>query len=204
MTDRDELYVEPHPMDDQKPIITKWIYILFICNIVNMIVTALNAIPAISGLTAWISRGITVVMIVALFNLAAVNERYRKAAFFSAVVVGGGIAVVVLALKVNLFTMVISICALIANYQELNAHSELVAPKDAKLSRRWHSLFYWELAVGLITGFLSSAAVVIAVLADVDAEMITTVTVAVLGAINIILGLFRIVYLKQTIGLYQK
>lgn len=204
MTEYDEMRMESTNIGDQKAIVAKWIYILLICNIVSMIVTALNAIPPISGVTAWISRGITVVMIVALFNLAAVNERYRKAAVFSAVVVGGGIAVVVLELKGNLFTLAISICALIANYQELNAHSELVASMSAKLSKRWHSLFYYELVVGLVTGLLSSAAVVIAVFADVDAEVITTVTVAVLGAINVILGLFRIVYLKQTLRLYQE
>lgn len=202
MTDHDEMRMEDTLMDDQKPIIAKWLQVLFACGIASMILTALNAIPVLSGAAGWISRIVSAVMAVALFKLSPVNERYRKAAIFSAVTVGGGIAVTVL--KMNLFTMVISICALIANYQELNAHSELVAPKNSKLSKRWHSLFYYELVVGLITGVLSSAAVVIAVFADVDAEVITTVTVAVLGAINIIIGVFRIVYLKQTIGLYRE
>ena len=44
----------------------------------------------------------------------------------------------------------------------------------------------------------------IAVLADVDAEAITSVTVAVLSAINVVIGLFRILYLKKTIELYQE
>ena len=202
MTDRDEMYEETHPMDDRKPLIAKWIYVLFVCGIASMILSALNTIPALGVAAGWISRIVSVAAAVALFKLAPVNERYRKAAIFSVVYVVGGIAVTVL--KMNVFTMVISICAIIANYQELNAHSELVAPRDAKLSGRWHSLFYWELAVGLVTGFLSSAAVVIAVLADVDAEAITSVTVAVLSAINVVIGLFRILYLKKTVGLYQE
>ena len=202
MTDHDEMYVEAHPMDEQRPLIAKWIYVLFVCGIASMILSALNAIPVLSGAAGWISRIVSVAAAVALFKLAPVNDRYRKAAIFSAVTVGGGIAVTVL--NMNFFTMVISICAIIANYQELNAHSELVAPSDAKLSRRWHSLFYWELAVGLVTGFLSSAAVVIAVLADVDAEAITSVTVAVLSAINVVIGLFHILYLKKTVGLYRE
>ena len=202
MTDHDEMYVEAHHMDEQKPLIAKWIYVLFVCGIASMILSALNAIPVLSGAAGWISRIISVAAAVALFKLAPVNDRYRKAAIFSVVYVVGGIAVTVL--NMNFFTMVISICAIIANYQELNAHSELVAPRDAKLSSRWHSLFYWELAVGLVTGFLSSAAVVIAVLADVDAEAITSVTVAVLSAINVVIGLFRILYLKKTVGLYRE
>ena len=202
MTDHDEMYAETHHMDDRKPLIAKWIYVLFVCGIVSMILTALNAIPVLSGAADWISRIVFVAAAVALFKLAPVNDRYRKAAIFSVVYVVGGIAVTVL--NMNFFTLVISICAIIANYQELNAHSELVASRDAKLSRRWHSLFYWELAVGLVTGFLSSAAVVIAVLADVDAEAITSVTVAVLSAINVVIGLFRILYLKKTVGLYRE
>lgn len=202
MTDHDEMYMESTNFDDQKPIIAKWMYVLFICNIASMIVTALNVISAISGVTGWVTRGISVVMIVALFNLTVANERYRKAAIFSAIVVGGGIAVAVL--KMNLFTMVISICAIIANYQELHAHSELVASKDVKLSNRWRSLFGYELVVGIISGVFSSAAVVIAVLADVDAEMITSVTVAVFALINLVIGLFRVMYLKQTLGLYRE
>lgn len=202
MTDHDEMHMENTDTGDRKPIIAKWMNILFVCNIASMIVAALNAISAISGVTGWISRGISVVMIVALFNLAAVNERYRKSAILSAVVVGGGIAVAVL--KMNLFTIVISICAIIANYQELNAHSELVAPMDAKLSNRWRSLFGYELVVGIISGLFSSAAVVIAVLADVDAETITSVTVTVLALINVIIGLFRVMYLKQTLALYRE
>jgi len=83
-----------------------------------------------------------------LFKLSVVNARYRKATIFYGISVGGGILSSLL--NMNMFILVLSIFSIVASYQELNAHSEITASKDAKLSARWHSLFYLDMFAGII------------------------------------------------------
>ena len=202
MTDHEEMVVTSSDFEAHKPLIAKWIRVLYICSIVNLFVLALNGFTATGKVGNLISWALTAVMLVALFKLAPVNERYRKAAVLTVVTLVGGMLVSVV--KMNLLTMAVSVCTIIASYQELNALSEMVAPKDPKLSSRWHSLFYYELAAGLISGFVSSAGVVIAVLADVEADTIISVALLFVMAVGVVLGLFRMLYLKQTLALYQE
>ncbi|MBQ7050295.1 MAG: hypothetical protein IJN87_06675, partial [Firmicutes bacterium] len=71
----------------------KWLRVLVYIatiSIVNSVVSLLPIIPA--SVTAWISRGIMVAMIVCMFRLAPVNERYKKAGVLRAVWLGCMIA----------------------------------------------------------------------------------------------------------------
>jgi len=103
-----------------------------------------------------------------------------------------------------MFSIVFSICSIVASYQELNAHSEITAPKNAKLSKRWHSLFFYQMVVGMISGFISSAGVVIAVLAEMNPDTIVSFALAVIALVGVILGLFHVMYLNQTLRLYNE
>ena len=180
----------------------KWLPILLQCTIASMLAAIATALIGSNLIITLISLFISVVHLTILFILAAVHGRFRTAAILSAVSAGGTL----LALYVNngLITLAVSICSILASYQELNAFSEITAPLDAKLSRKWHSLFYWELAVGLLSGVFTSAAVVIAVLADLDPETIVKFALYFITAVTAALSFIRILYLKQTTALYQE
>lgn len=188
--------------DAHRNIIKKWMKVLLICQIANLFASALGAISAISSIVGWVARIITIAIIVSLFNLSAVNERYRKAAIFYGISVGGGILSALL--NKNMFGMVLSICSIVATYHELNAHSEITAPKNEKLSKKWHSLFYYQMVIGLISGFIVPAGVVVAVLAEVDSDVIVSFALIITAIVSVILGLFQALYLKQTLHLYSE
>ena len=188
--------------DSRKETFVKWLNILFISQIANLVTTALGAITSIGSIISWVSRIVSIIVIVALFKLAVVHERYRKAAIFHCISVGGGIISALI--NVNILGIALSVCSIIASYHQLTAHAEITAPKNAKLSGRWKSLFYCQLVVGLIAGFLSSAGVVIAVLADINSESIVSGTLVFITLVNVILGLFHVMYLKQTLTLFKE
>lgn len=187
--------------DSHKEVIAKWIRILFACQIVRILTATLDASAAIGNIAGWLSRIVTIAIIIALFNLSVVNERYRKAALFYGISVGGGILSALL--NKNVFVMVLSISSIVASYQELNAHSEITASKDAKLSARWHSLFYLDMFAGIMIGVVSIIPMIIAAFAGVDTNLLISIFSIVLALINIVLGLLHVVYLKKTLVSYR-
>ena len=190
-----------HDYDSHKDAIAKWVQVLLICHIAAFVALALGMIPVISTITGWISRAISVAMIVPLFNLSAINKRYRRATIFYGIAVGGDILTALL--SITTFGTVFSICAVIATYQELNAHSEITAHKDEKLSGRWHSLFSWELCVAILTVFLGAIPIMVAAIAGVDSDTIIKVGTIFGIAIALFLKAIRILYLKKTLALYK-
>ena len=183
-------------------IITKWFQILFVSEIGRMVITATNFISDMSSVTGWISRVVSVVIIFALFHLVKVNERYRKAAILYCISVGGSIVLTLL--NTSIFALALSVCYIIASYHELIGHSEITTLKDAKLSDRWRSLFYLDMFAGIMVGVLSIIPMMIAMLAGVDEYVVISIFSIVLNLINLVIRLLHVVYLKQTISLYQK
>jgi len=106
-------------------------------------------------------------------------------------------------LNKNVFVMVLSICSIVASYHELNAHSEITASKDAKLSARWHSLFYLDMFAGIMVGVLSIIPMIIAAFAGVDTDLLISIFSIVLVLINIVLEMLHVVYLKKTLVSYR-
>jgi len=201
MENNEEATVNIANYDSHKEVIAKWIRILFACQIVKILTATLNASAAIGNIAGWLSRIVTIAIIIALFNLSVVNERYRKAALFYGISVGGGILLALL--NKNVFVMVLSICSIVASYHELNAHSEITASKDAKLSARWHSLFYLDMFAGIMVGVLSIIPMIIAAFAGVDTDLLISIFSIVLVLINIVLEMLHVVYLKKTLVLYR-
>ena len=201
MENNEEATVNIANYDSHKEVIAKWIRILFACQIVKILTATLNASAAIGNIAGWLSRIVTIVIIIALFNLSVVNERYRKAALFYGISVGGGILLALL--NKNVFVMVLSICSIVASYHELNAHSEITASKDAKLSARWHSLFYLDMFAGIMVGVLSIIPMIIAAFAGVDTDLLISIFSIVLVLINIVLEMLHVVYLKKTLVSYR-
>lgn len=202
MEDDNRTMVEMMEYEIHGTIIVKWIQVLFVCEIVRLALTVVSAIPGIPSFIGWISRAVSITVIVALFHLIVVNERYRKAAILYCISVGGGI--VVSLLKISGLVLVLSICAIIASYQELNAHSEVTALKDTKLSARWHSLFYLEMFAGIMVALLGMIPAIIAGLAGVSTDVIISIMTIILEMVNVTVGILHIVYLKQTVALFQK
>ena len=201
MVDNNEITMNGENFEPHKETIVKWVHFLFLCQIAKLFITALGEIFTISGITGWVSHIASLATVFALFKLSVVNARYRKATIFYGISVGGGILSSLL--NMNMFILVLSIFSIVASYQELNAHSEITASKDAKLSARWHSLFYLDMFAGIMVGVVSIIPMIIAAFAGVDTDLLISIFSIVLVLINIALEMLHVVYLKKTLVLYR-
>ena len=97
-----------------------------------------------------------------------------------------------------------TIFSILAVYQEYAAHSELVAEKNAALSRKWHNLFYWELAAAIQLSFGSTLAVVILMSAELqlDASRISSMVTLLLKTPQFVIHVVRLLYLRKMISLF--
>ena len=186
-----------------RELLLKWLPILLYTAIAGIVMSLATALLNAIVVTTLLSSAVSLVMVVALWHLAPVNGRYRKAAILSAVSVGAAI-LIVLVPSLTLITFAASICSIIASWQEMNAHSEITAPLNRNLAQKWRALFWWQMGIGLISGMASSVGVVIAVLADADQETIVMVTLLATVLVSAVFALIRILYLKRTMALYQE
>ena len=190
-------------MEFRSDLLTKWLRVLMyiaIVSIVNSVISILPIIPA--SVTTWISRGIMVAMVVCMFRLAPVNERYQKAGILRAVWLGCMIASLVFLPSILVLTA--SILSIIAVYQEYSAHSEVVADKDAKLSRNWHSLFNWSIVTGLLVGFGSMVTALIASFAGVETTRITAIVTGILSVPQLVIEIVYLLYLKKMSAIFDE
>lgn len=150
------------------------------------------------GLARWIGLGLNVYIIYLMIQLKQENDRYRKAAIFYGIALGGNL------LGVGLFSLIGSICALVAQYQEYHGHSELVSDWDPKLSGRWSGLFWFQLAatliLSLLTGIVSG---ILIVFSGMDETTMTVIATLVVAAISLILQGVYLVFLKRTIKVLE-
>ena len=184
-------------------LLAKWIRVLIyiaIVSIVNSVISILPIIPA--SVTTWISRGIMVAMVVCMFRMAPVNERYKKAGILRAVWLGCMIASLVS--MPSILVLAASVLSIIAVYQEYSAHSEVVADKDAKLSRNWHSLFNWSIVTGLLVGFGSVVTALIASFAGVEITRITAIVTGILGIPQLVIEIVYLLYLKKMSAIFDE
>jgi len=158
-------------MKDNRMDLAKWIKILIYIAIAGLI-NALIGIPAFvpAVVTTCVTRILLAVMVFAMFKLAPANERYKKAAIQRAIVLALSVATDMLNSGAVL-TLIAGTLSIVADYQEYHGHAELVEDKDHQLSGKWTSLFIWSVIVGLILGFTSTAAGILAVMADMDTKI---------------------------------
>ena len=178
----------------------KWLRMLMYIAIATLANTAISFLPVVPAvLTSWIARAIMVAMIVCMFRLAPVNARYQKAGIMRSVILACTLITAFVS-GTSLLNVAASILSIIAAYQEYSAHSELIADKDAKLSGKWHSLFNWSIATGLLVGFGSAVAVLILSLMEMDVVGVTALVVGILSVPQMILDLVYAMYIKKTIS----
>lgn len=184
--------------------ITKWLRVMVYVAIVSLVNAIVNILPFIpASITTWISRGIIVAMVVCMYQLSSVNEGYRKVWIMRASMLACNLITTFLWAS-SFLTLAASILSIIAVYREYNAHAELIAEKDPKLSSKWHSLFMWSILAGVLVGFGSVATVLIVTMAGMDAVKITALVVGLLGIPQMILDVVYITYLKKMIDILSE
>lgn len=185
--------------------VTKWLRVLMyiaMVSLANSIITYFPFVPA--AVSTWISRGIMVAMVVCMFQLSSVNQRYWKAGIMRAVMLGCALVTAYL-FGSMILTLAASIVSIIAVYQEYNAHSELVADKDEKLSGKWHSLFTWSILAGVLLSFGASVVAVILIAADMEggASRISGIAVGLLSIPQCVIDVIYILYIKKMIAIFE-
>lgn len=182
----------------------KWLRALMYVAIVSLINSVISYLPIIpASVTTWISRGIMVAVVVCMFRLAPVNERYKKAAILRAAMLACTLITAYL-FGSAILTFAASILSIIAVYQEYSAHSELVADQDPKLSRNWHSLFTWSIIAAVLLSFGASVVAVILVMEDLDvsASLVSGIAIGLLSIPQCIIDIVYILYLKKMIAIF--
>ena len=183
--------------------LTKWLRVLMYIAVVSLINAAANFVPFIpAALTTWISRGVTIAMVICMFQLAPVNARYRKAGILRAVML---ICTLITAFvhASSILTFTASILSIVAVYQEYNAHSELVSDQDAKLAGKWHSLFNWSILAGVLVGFGSVLGALIVAAFEMDVVRVTALVIGLLGIPLMILDFVYILYIRKMIAIFE-
>ena len=191
-------------MENRFEVPVKWLRVLMYIAIASLINSVINNLPFVpSTVTTWISRGIMVAMIVCMFQLAPVSERYKKAGIMRAVML---VCTLITAFVkgTSILTLAASILSIIAVYQEYNAHSELIADKDSRLSGKWHSLFGWSLVAAVLVGFGSTVTVLILSFMGMDTVRLTAIIIGILSIPQMILDVVYMMYIKKMISAFEE
>lgn len=191
-------------MENRCDLLVKWLRVLMYIAIVSLINSLLNFLPIIpASVTTWISRGIMVAMVICMFQLAPANERYKKAGIMRTVMLSC-ILITTFLYASPVLTLAASILSIIAVYQEYNAHSELVADQDAKLSRKWHSLFNWSIGSAVLVGFGSVAATLIVSMTEMETVRIVIIINYILSVPQLVIEVVYLLYLKKMIAIFSE
>ena len=191
-------------MEENRIDFAKWLRVLMyiaIAGLVNTFIGIPSFVPSV--ITSWISRILIAVMVFTMLKLAPANDRYKKTGIQLAIVLILTIATELLNTAAVL-TLIAGILSIVAEYQEYHGHSELIEEKDHQLSGKWTRLFMWSIVVGLILGFASTAAGVLAAVAGVDTETAAVVIAAAMMIPEYIIDIFYILYLKKMIALFEE
>ena len=183
-------------------LLTRWLSVLFYAEIATLVMLAVAMIPALDGISGWIGRIVQAAVLVALYQLSLVHERYTKAFLYFAIAFVGSLFQVYAGS--NPLTTIASICGLVATYQEYHAHSEILSMKDTYLADKWVSLFFWEMAVGILGSVATIAAVMFGANAGMEEGLLVILGVAIVGVLELPLSLLRLRYLKKMIGYYSR
>ena len=191
-------------MNENRTDLVKWLRILIYIALAR-IVNTIAGIPAFipTALTAWISRILMAGMIFAMFKLAPANDRYKKTGIQLAIVLILTIATELMNTG-TVLALIAGVLSIVAEYQEYHGHSELIEEKDHQLSGKWTSLFMWSIIVGLLLGFVSTAAGILAAFAGVDTEKAAVMIAAVLLIPEYMIDIFYILYLKKMVAIFEE
>jgi len=190
------------PVKIDREYITTWLRYLLYAQIASVAISAISTLLGFGTVFGWIVRILSAGVVFILLRMIPVNEGYRTAAIFHGIVLAGGIFSVLS--QQNTISLVISVCSIIARYQEYHAHSELCEGKDPALAQKWRSLFIWQMVIGLVIGFITTAGTVIGVVSGAAADSIVNVILVTDVLVSTVLEVVYLLYLKRTISLYSE
>lgn len=197
MDNTNEIIEEVIEQETHKAIIIKWLKVLYYYLIFKFILS--------SGVNiGWLSLLNSIVLILALFNLATINEKYRKSAFFYTISLCGSLIVELF--KINLVTLtfvVFALCSVMAAYFQYNAHAEITKIYDFKLSQKWRSFFYLDLLSGFWVMIICLIPIILNSFGQIDSNMLDSIETMAGRIVNLVLVCLHGLYLKKTIDLYK-
>lgn len=184
----------------------KWLQVLIyiaIVSLLNSAISYLSFVPA--AFTTWVSRGIMLAMVIAMFQLAPLNGRYRKAGIMRAVMLACAL-ITAFFFGSSFLTLVASIASIISVYQEYHAHSEIIADLDRKLLGAWQSLFNWSVISAVLVSLGASIVAVILVLTNMEANAsrISSITIGLLKVPQCVIEIVYMLYLRKMIALFAE
>lgn len=207
--------LNPEQPRDTRVLIVKWLKFLLTVQMTSWAVSVLSTLfMSLSGgvliqLTGVAGKVLTLCVMAALFKLSSVNVRYRIAFIALLISAIGTIAESLiiapnLMLVISLVSFAGSIAGLVAVYQEYHGHIEVASDAgDSELSRKWCSLFVWQVVIGVVISLISISVSVLGVAADADLEKLVRLLVPVISIPGFILEAIYIYYLKKTLALYE-
>ena len=183
-------------MHEHRQLLTKWLKILMYVHIASIAISIISMFSFKDSWNTWTGIAITLAGTVCMYAMAPINRRYKTAGNLYAVYL------VCAVLNQTALALVASILSLIAMYQEYSAHSELVADMDPNLSANWHSLFNWQIFVGVAVSVISIITVLLMAAVESQASRITAVVV-IFGLADLLLTVVYIQFVRQMIGYCQ-
>ena len=136
-----------------------------------------------------------------LLRLAAEDDGYRSAGICS--LIAGGVSILVALISGPgeapagslLFTLPAAIVALVGEYKEFTAHSDVLADVDRELSEKW--LLLWKWNIGLYGGLIGCM-VVMLILPLLGALVMIASAIGLL-----VVGIMKLVYLYRTAQVFR-
>lgn len=188
----------------------KCLMVLFWVQIADAAVELLANIPGVDTLGSWVGYALEAVLLAVLFQMSAVNKRYRKSSILGAVSLVCLLVNTLVITNLRLMNMVgsvitlaASVCVIIGEYHEYYAHAEIIEPLDRKLAGKWRSLFVWQIVLGLLDSFASVLTVVVIVLVG-GTENAAAVVLILLKALSLVLYAVYLVTLGHMRRLLEK
>ena len=202
--------------DKHRPILTKWMKILFILQTVS-IVFSLSSMLSVTFVLSTIAQvasvGFTAGLMYVLYRLSAANGYYRKA--FTALIFQliGSVAIFLLtgfaantplALLTSLVSLVVSVSTLVATYHQYQGHRWVTwSAGDTKLAGRWNSLFIWQIVIGLVVGLITTAVTMISAYSGEGFEQTMSIFLILVEIPSLVLQAIYLWYLYRTWSLFR-
>lgn len=179
-----------------------WLKGLLWLHFASIAVSILRALLAHDTVIFWLQQLLFLGVILSLFSLRQLNDGYRKAALFRAVVMACNLLTALPWLPLGtLLTLAASVLSVISLYQECKAHAALVRDWDKGLAVKWKKLFIWSIILPLISLAATLVMALMGMVLPAALGAISVVLVWILLILQILLEMLYIRNLRRTIDL---
>lgn len=190
-------------MENSREILVKWLKVLVFVQIVSVALSLMGVVGFLGTVRTGLGFVCWIAAVYALFQLARLTERYRKAFLFRALAMAGNLVSHMFS-ALPMIGFVVSLCATVASYQEYHGHSEIVEPMDEKLAGKWCGLFWLEFFLGLASSVVAVIAVMTAAGLTGNEALVAGMANYIVMGINLLWQLLYLSYMKKTLALLEK